>query len=131
MSFKANDDRLLNKYTKIQERVSSLMNIKFDNEAVYDDNDKYIEAKLKSYRDKVNTDFQGNKIPKESASCKCLSLIMLDSVVRANKRYYYQTLLKEWKYKITRNKVENPIHDDLDSSASDESDGGFDNGSDN
>ena len=27
--------------------------------------------------------------------------------------------------------MENPIHDDLDSSASDESDGGFDNGSDN
>ena len=131
MSFKANDDRLLNKYTKIWERVSSLMNIKFDNEAVYDDNDKYIEAKLKSYRDKVNTDFQGNKIPKESASCKCLSLIMLDSVVRANKRYYSQTLLEEWKYKITRNKVENLIHDDLDSSASNESDGGFDNGSDN
>ena len=107
------------------------MNIKFDNEAVYDDNDKYIETKLKSYRDKVNTDFQGNKILKESASCKCLSQIMLDSVVRANKRYYSQTLLEEWKYKITRNKVENLIHDDLDSSASNESDGGFDNGSDN
>ena len=131
MSFKANDDRLLNKYTKIWERVSSLMNIKFDNEAVYDDNDKYIETKLMSYRDKVNTDFQGNKIPKESASYKCLSLIMLGSVVRANKRYYSQTLLEEWKYKITRNKVENLIHDDLDPSASDESDGGFDNGPDN
>ena len=131
MSFKANDNRLLNKYTKIWERVSSLMNIKFDSEAVYDDNDKYIETKLKSYRDKVNTDFQGNKIPKESASCKCLSLIMLDSVVRANKRYYSQTLLEEWKYKITRNKVENLIHDDLDSSAFDDSDGGFDHGSDN
>ena len=30
MSFKANDNRLLNKYTKIWERVSSLMNIKLD-----------------------------------------------------------------------------------------------------
>ena len=29
-SFKANDNRLLNKYTKILERVSSLINIKFD-----------------------------------------------------------------------------------------------------
>ena len=32
--FKANDNRLLNKYTKILERVSSLMNIKFDSEPV-------------------------------------------------------------------------------------------------
>ena len=30
MSFKANDNTLLNKYIKIWERVSSLMNRKFD-----------------------------------------------------------------------------------------------------
>ena len=41
---------------------------------------------------------------------------MLDSVIRADKRYYPQTLLKECKYKITRDKVENLINGDLDSS---------------
>ena len=51
--------------------------------------------KIKTYGDKVNANFQGKKIPKENASYKCLSLIMLDSVIRANKRYYSQTLLKE------------------------------------
>ena len=35
MSFKANDNRRLNKYTKIWEKVSSLMNTKFDSELVY------------------------------------------------------------------------------------------------
>ena len=87
------------------------MNIKFDSEPVYCDNNKYIKRKMKSYGDKVNTNFQGNKIPKESASCKCLSLIMLDPVIKANKRYYPQTFLEEckYKYKITRNKVENLI----------------------
>ena len=34
MSFKASNKKLLKKYTKIWERISSLMNIKFDNEAV-------------------------------------------------------------------------------------------------
>ena len=34
MSFKANDDRLSNTYTKIWERDSSLTNIKFDRETV-------------------------------------------------------------------------------------------------
>ena len=37
-------------------------------EPVYGDNDKYIKAKVKSYGDKVNTDFRGKKIPKENAS---------------------------------------------------------------
>ena len=44
------------------------------------DNDEYIKAKVMSYGDKVNTNFQGNKIPKENASYKRLLLIMLDSV---------------------------------------------------
>ena len=30
------------------------------------------------YEDKVNTNFQGKKVPKENASKNCLSLIMLD-----------------------------------------------------
>ena len=58
------------------------MNIKFDNETVYGDNDKYIKTKIKVYGNNVNTNFQGKKVPKENASCKCLSLIMLDSIVK-------------------------------------------------
>ena len=40
----------------------------------------------------MTTNFQGKKVPKENASYKCLSLIMLDSVIRVNKKYYPQTL---------------------------------------
>ena len=40
------------------------------------------------YENRVNTDFQGKEIPKEDASCKCLSLIMLDFVIRVSKNYY-------------------------------------------
>ena len=35
------------------------------------------------YGDIVNKNFQGKKVPKENASYKCLSLIMLDFVIRA------------------------------------------------
>ena len=42
MSFKVSDEKLLKKYTKIWERVSNLINIKFDSEPIYGDNDKYI-----------------------------------------------------------------------------------------
>ena len=44
------------------------------------------------------TNFQGKKMHKEQAPCKCLSIIMLDSVIKAKKKYYPQTLLEECKY---------------------------------
>ena len=58
---KVNDDRLLKKYTKIWGRVNSVMNIEFDSEPVSGDNEKYVKPKIKLYRDKVNTRFQGQK----------------------------------------------------------------------
>ena len=96
------------------------MNIKFDSEPVYGDNDIYIKTKIKLYGDKINTNFQSKKIPKENASYKCLSLIVLDSVIRANKKCYPQTILEECKYQITKNKMESLINDDLDTSSSDD-----------
>ena len=75
----------------------------------------------------MNTNFQSKKVPKENASYKCLSLIMLDSVIRVNKRYYPQTLLEECKYVIRRNKMENLINNGLNLSSSDESDNDNDN----
>ena len=122
MSFKASDKELLKKYTKICERVSSLMNMKFDSEPIYGDNNKYIKTKIKSYGDEINTNFQGKNIPKENVLCKCLSLIMLDSVIKASKKYYLQTLLEEYKYEIKNNKMENLTDDDFDLRSSDESD---------
>ena len=127
MSFKVGDSKLLKKYNKVCESVSNLMNIKFDSEPIYGDNDKYIKTKIELYGDKVNTNFQGKKIPKENASYKCLSLIILDSVIRANKKYYPEKYLEECKYEIMKNKMENFINDDLDPSSSDESHNKFDN----
>ena len=132
MSFKVTDNKLLKEYNKIWEKISNLLNIEFDSELVYGDGDKYIKAKTKMYGGRVNTNCQGKKVPKENASYKCLSLIMSDSVIRVNKRYYYrQTLLEECKYVIRKNKMKNLINNDLNLSSSDESDNEIDNESDN
>ena len=58
-------------------------------------------------------------MPKQKAPCKCLSIIMLDSVIKANKKYYPQTLLEECKYEQKRIKIENLIDDELEKSESD------------
>ena len=113
MSFEVSDNKLLKKYKKIWEMIGSLLNIEFDSELVNGDVDKYIKTKIKMYGDKVNTNFQRKKVPKENASYKCLSLIMLDSVIRVNKKYYSQTLLEECKYVIRKNEMENLVNHHL------------------
>ena len=44
---------------------------------------------------------------------------MIDSVIKAKKKYYPQTLLEECKYEQKRIKIENLIDDDLEKSESD------------
>ena len=52
-------------------------------------------------------------MPKEKAPCKCLSIIMLDSVIKANKKYYPRTLLEECKCEQEKIKIENLIDDNF------------------
>ena len=58
------------------------------------------------------TNFHNKKMPNEKSPCKCLSIIMVDSVIKANKKYYPQTFL-ECKYVQEKIKIENVIDDDL------------------
>ena len=95
------------------------MKIEFDNKPVYGDDHKYIKTKIKIYGAIVNTNFQDKKMLKEKAPCNCLSIIMLDSVIKAKKKYYPQTLFKECKSEQKNIKIENLINDDLERSLSD------------
>ena len=87
MSFKTGAYNLFKKYPEIWEKESNLLNIEFDSEPVYGDNnnDKYIKTKTKMYEDKVNANFQDKELPKENDSYDYLSLINLDSVIRVNR----------------------------------------------
>ena len=79
------------------------------------------------------TNFHNKEMPKEKAPCKCLSIIMLDSVLKANKKYYPQTFLEECKYvqdKIkTKNYIDENLKLELDSDSNDETESGIDNDS--
>ena len=119
MSFRANNKQLSKYYNKIWGKVEKLMRIDFESKPVYGDDDKYIKTKIKIYAGSMITNFHNKKMPKEKAPCKCLSIIMLDSVIKANKKYYPQTLLEECKYVQEKIKIENLIDDDLEKSESD------------
>ena len=119
MSFRVKDKQRLKNYNKIWEKVEKLMKTDFESKPVYGDDDKYIKTKIKTYEKSIITNFHNKKTPKEKASCKCLSIIMIDSVIKANKKYYPQPLLEECKYIQEKMKTENYIDQELEKSESD------------
>ena len=121
MSFKVKDNKLLKSYTKIWETIEGLMKINFESSPVYGDDVKYIKTKIKIYAGSVITNFHNKKMPKEKAPCKYLSIIMImiDSVIKVNKKYYPQTLLEECKYIQEKIKIEDYVNEDLENSESD------------
>ena len=95
------------------------MKTNFKSKPVYGDHDKYIKRKIKTYAGSIITNFHNKKMPKEKAPCKCLSIIMIDSVIRVNKKYYPQAVLEERKYVQEKIKIVNYIDEDLENSQSD------------
>ena len=67
MSLGVDDNKLFKKCCKIWKTIKGLLEIEFDSETVYGDNDYYIKTKIKKYDNKMNTNFQGKKIPKGDA----------------------------------------------------------------
>ena len=126
MSLRVNKKKLLKNYNKICEKVERLMKINFESKPVYGDDEKYKKAKIKIYADSVITNFHDKKVPKEKISYKCLSMIMVDSVIKANKKYNPQTFLEECKY-VQQEK--NYIDEDLksDSNSNDKTESDIDN----
>ena len=84
MSLMVKDKQLLKNYNKIWKKIERLMSIDFESKTTYGDDDKYIK---KTYEDDVTTNFYNKKgskkIPEEKVTHKCLSIIILDSVLYA------------------------------------------------
>ena len=93
------------------------MSIDFDSKPTYGDDDKYIKTKIKTYEDSITTNFYNKKgskkIPEEKIPHKCLSIIILDSIIYAYEKYYPQVFLEECKYVQEKIKTKNYIVEDL------------------
>ena len=95
----------LKNYNKIWEKIEELLRKKVDSKLFYgNDNNKYIKAKIKTFKDSIITNFHNKKVPEEKTSYKCLSIIILDSVIKSYKKYYPQTYLDECIYKQQKQK---------------------------
>ena len=90
MSLMIKDIQLLKSCNKIWKKIIKLMKIYFNTKTTYDDDDdddddKYIKTRLKIYKDSITTNLYNKKglkkVPEEKIPHKCLSIIILDSVI--------------------------------------------------
>ena len=112
--FLIEDDKLLEKYNAIWDKVSADIKRELDSQPAF--NKEYLKTKIKSNGHKV-TDFHDKKISMVNFSYTCLAVISLDSAFKKNENYYTQVLLKECKY--IKTKVIRYITDDFESSSED------------
>ena len=107
MSFLIKNDRVLDKYNTISDKIKETLNIKFHSMPVYDE--KYIKAKVREFNGVIKTNFLGDEIPKESMHYICIACITIDSVMRMEKKNYSQVYLKAMQIQTKENK-DNQIH---------------------
>ena len=103
------------------------MSIDFERKTTYgDDDDKYIKTKIKTCKGSITTNFynkiESKKVPEEKLPHKCLSIIILDSVLYAYEKYYPQTFLEECKYTKENIKTNSYIDNELKSEFDSDSD---------
>ena len=133
MSLKVKD-KLFNNFNKIWKKFEELLGIKFNTKPTYGDDEKYIKTKIKTYEDNITTNFYNKKgskkVPEEKIPLKCLSIIILDSVLYAHKKYHAQIFLEECKYAKENIKTKSYIDKELKSESDSDSDNDRDSDSD-
>ena len=100
MSFFFNYDEVWQKYEQIWGVIKNKLSIKFHSKPIYEQ--KYLKTKLREYDGVIKTHFLGNGITKENMHYTCIACIIIDSVMRMDKKKYPQVYLEECKYKIKK-----------------------------
>ena len=76
MSFRIDDERLLQKYKGILKKIKDLKNNELP---IYDD--IYIKTKIRTYGDNVYTNFNGLNVPEDDIECESFIFISIDSLL--------------------------------------------------
>ena len=129
MSFRVKNKQALKNYNKIWEKVEKLLKINFESKPVY--GDKYIKTKITTNACSRLQVFIIKKCLKKSTMQGFINN-NVDSVIKANKKYYPQTFLEESKYtQETENYIDGNFKEsESDSDSNDETESDIDNDND-
>ena len=88
MSFRIDDEKLLEKYEAIWTKIEDLKNIELNALLVY--NDTYIKTKIGTYGVKVYINYRGLNVPEDDVECESFTVISFDSLSVYEKKHYLQ-----------------------------------------
>ena len=94
--------------------MRDLQNIELDTLPFYDD--RYIKTKIKTYSDKVYTNFCALNVPEGDAECESFTIfwiISIDCLLVYDNRYYLQVYLDNCANKIVDKQIKNYLDDNL------------------
>ena len=80
-------------------------------EPVYDD--RHIKTKIKTYGDKVYTNFCGLNVPEDDMECESFTVISIDSLLVYNNKYYLQVFLDDCAYKTVNKQMIDYLEENL------------------
>ena len=112
------------KNNEIWEKFYNSIKKEFESKPAY--NKKYLKTEIKSYQEKINLNFNSDKIQKQGSQCICLSVIFIDSVYRADKNYYPQVFLEECKYVVKEKMMPGYINVKIETSSDNSDEQNFD-----
>ena len=103
MSFRIDDENLLERYKTIWSKIEDLKNIKLNALQVYDN--RYIKTKIRTYDDKNYINFRGINVPEDDRECESFVVICIDFLLVYNNKYYIQVYLDNCAYKIVNKQM--------------------------
>ena len=103
MTFCIDDEKLLEKYKDIWTKIEDFENIELNALPVYDG--RYIKTKVRTYGDKVCTNFRGLNVLEDDIECKSFTIISIDSLLVYDKKYALQVYLDNCAYKTVNKQM--------------------------
>ena len=91
--------------------MEDLKNIKLKVLPVYDD--RYIKTKIRTYGDKVYTNFRVLNVPENDIECEYFRVISIDSLLVYENKYYMQVYLDNCSYKIVNKQMTDYLDENL------------------
>ena len=101
MPLSIKNNEVWEKYEEIWNVIKNKLNIKFHSQPIYEN--KYLKATVREFDCIIKTNLLGNNLPKENTYYTCIACIIIDSVLKMNKKNYPQVYLEECKYRIKKN----------------------------
>ena len=93
MSFRIDDEKLLEKYKAIWTKIEDLKNIELAALPVYDV--RYIKTKIRTSGDKVYTNFRLFNVPEDDTECETFTFIFIYSLPVFDEKYCLQVFLRQ------------------------------------